>query len=203
MSYLEQFLSSLRFYVELNPAEAAPRNFDGLRQHFLHRQSPAQVQSMTDTRKFLTWLAEHFVEGYPGDLAHACHAASAGFLHSWNASRRPGLAGTLSVTVGSVRYKGTPVFETTRAAIAGLIAAGRAPAIDLPVHVWLTLDDLTVIDLSIVPTLVKYGHLPADTPPVLFWREDAAGDFAFEPLLVDNQFFERVDSGKFMVPPWY
>ena len=57
------------------------------------------------------------------------------------------------------------------------------------------MDDLTVIDLSIVPTLVKYGHLPADTSPVLFWRENAAGDFSFEPLLVDNLFFERIDSG--------
>lgn len=113
------------------------------------------------------------------------------------------MRGTLSLTVGSVRFKGEPVFETTRAAIAGLIAAGGAPAIDLPVHVWLTLDDLTVIDLSIVPTLVKYGSLPADTPPVLFWREDAAGDFAFEPLLVDNLFFERIDSGSFTAPALY
>lgn len=197
MSYLDQFVSALRFYFELNPAEAAPRDFEGLRQHFLHQQSPAQVPSMANTRKFLSLLAERFVEGYPGDIAHACHAASAGFLYSWNASRLPELPGTLSLTVGSVRFKGKPVFETTRAAIAGLIAAGRAPAIDLPVHVWLTLDDLTVIDLSIVPTLITYGHLPANTPPVLFWCEDAADDFAFEPLLVDNLFFQRIDSGSF------
>jgi hypothetical protein len=200
MSYLDQFVSALRFYFELNPAEPAPCDFDDLRQHFLHQQSSAQAPSMANTRKFLTLLAERFVEGYPGDIAHACHAASAGFLHSWNASRLPGLPGTLSLTVGSVYFKGEPVFETTRAAIAGLIAAGRAPAIDLPVHVWLTLDDLTVIDLSIVPTLVKYGRLPADTPPVLFWRENAAGAFVFDPLLVDNLFFERIDSGSFTAP---
>lgn len=200
MSYLDQFISALRFYVELNPAEPAPCDFNDLRQYFLHQQSPAQVPSMANTRKFLTLLAERFVEGYPGDIAHACHAASAGFLHSWHASRLPG---TLSLTVGSVHFKGEPVFETTRVAIAELIAAGRAPKVDLPVHVWLTLDDLTVIDLSIVPTLVKCGHLPADTPPVLFWRENAAGDFSFKPLLVDNLFFERIDSGLFTTPSQY
>lgn len=195
MSYLDQFVSALRFYFELNPAEAAPRDVEGLRQHFLRQQSPSQVPSMAITKKYLAMLAAAFVEGYPGDIAHACHAASAGFLRSWNASRPPGLPGTLSLTVGSVRFKGEPVFETTRAAIAGVIAAGPAPATDLPVHVWLTLDDLTVIDLSIVPTLTGHGLLPAGTPPVLFWREEDAGDFSFEPLLVDNLFFERIDSG--------
>lgn len=38
MSYLDQFVSALRFYVELNPAESVPCDFEDLRQHFLHQK---------------------------------------------------------------------------------------------------------------------------------------------------------------------
>lgn len=199
MPYLDQFIAALRFYFDLNPDEHALPDFDRLKQHFLQNQSPQCAPAIASTKAFLARLAAGFVEHYPGDIAHACHAASAGFLRSWEASRPAGLPGTVALTVGSVRFKGESMFDTTRSAIAELIQAGRAPETDLPVHVWLTLDDLTVIDLTIVPTLIKYGQLPTSTPPVLFWREDAAGDFDFEPLLVDNLFFERIDSGAFTV----
>jgi len=29
--------------------------------------------------------------------------------------------------------------------------------------------------------------------PILVWREDVPSDFDFEPILVDNNFFYRVD----------
>jgi len=200
MSYLDQFVSALRFYFDLNPDEDVRPDFNRLQRHFQQARSANPASSHAITKAFLARLADRFVDGYPGDIAHACHAASAGFLASWGASRPPGLPGTLSITVGSVRFKGRHVFQTTRNAIAQLIDAGRAPGADLPVHVWLTLDDMTVIDLSIVATLIKYGELSAGAPPVLFWRDDAPGDFVFEPLLVDNLFFQRIDSGAFTAP---
>ncbi|WP_312165390.1 hypothetical protein [Massilia timonae] len=200
MAYLDQFISALRFYFDLYPTEASRPDFGRLQQHFQQNQSPLLAPLYEGTRAFTAHLAEQFVAGYPGEIAHACHAASAGFLKSWELSRPDGLPASLAMTVGSVRFKGQPVFETNRTAVASLVHAGRDPGTDLPVHVWLTLDDLTVVDLTIVPTLVRQGQLPSGTAPVLYWRHDTASDYEFEPVLVDNLFFERIDSGTFTAP---
>ena len=196
MAYFDQFISALHYYFELNPSETAP-DFDRLRQHFIRSQSPLLAPSFDETKQFTAWIADRFVGRYPGELAHACHAASAGFMKSWELSRPVDLHGTLAITIGSVRFRGRPVFETTRDEVAKLVHAGRQSGNDVPVHVWLTLDDLTVIDLTLISTLIMSGDLPADAPPVLFWREDCPSEFSFEPVLVDNLFFERIDTGDY------
>jgi hypothetical protein len=101
----------------------------------------------------------------------------------------------LAVTIGNVYYRQNNIYKVTRTSIAQTVAEGFRADKNVDVHVWLTLDDMTVFDLTIVPTLISNGLLAADTPPLLMWRETDQSDFKFEPLLADNKFFERVDTG--------
>jgi hypothetical protein len=195
MAYLDQFVSALKFYFDLHLEEQARPDFTALARFLEH--SRHDRSALGGARSLLKRFPDYFVLRYPGELAHACHAASAGFLMNWQASAPEDVPVTLSLTVGSVSYKGRPLFQTSRSAVADLVRAGPAPGVDLPVHAWLTLDDMTVIDLSIVSTLIKRGELAGSVDPVLFWHEDEPGEFVFEPVLVDNLFFERVDSGAY------
>lgn len=197
MTYIDHFVAALQFYFELNPSEKSGPDFDRLRQSFLQNQLPPVAPAFRNTKRFAAHLADEIVRTFPGDLAHSCHAASSGFLQSWYASQPPEIIGTFAITIGSVRFQGHPVFEATRSSVAEVINCGHQPNTTLPVHVWLTLDDLTVLDLTIVSTLIASGDLPANASRILFWREDQPSEFSFEPILVDNLFFERVDSGEY------
>ena len=62
-------------------------------------------------------------------------------------------------------------------------------------HVWLTFPDMTVLDLTIIPTLVDKGLIqPGSYPtPYVLWREDQDSPFSYIPLLQDNNFATLVD----------
>ncbi|MGK0446908.1 MAG: hypothetical protein ACJA2M_000678 [Polaribacter sp.] len=76
------------------------------------------------------------------------------------------------------------------------MANGFQPNTDLPLHVWLTLPNLTIIDLTIIPTLVDKGielTLQEKAEKVIIWKENEPSNLRYEPLLVDNSFMHRID----------
>jgi hypothetical protein len=73
---------------------------------------------------------------------------------------------------------------------------GRELAARIQGHAWLTLDDMTVVDLTVLPTLTRWKKYPepsAKQSPVLIWREGQSSDFLYEPLLADNGFVPAID----------
>ena len=60
---------------------------------------------------------------------------------------------------------------------------------------WLTLDDMTVLDLTVHTKLLYKGYkgpkLKAEKP--LIWDLSIPGDLDFVPVLVDNHFMYKVD----------
>jgi hypothetical protein len=135
-----------------------------------------------------------------GSLANRCHAVSHGFLKTWQ-SHPVSTQHPLFVTVGNVHFRGEDIYGLTPDKLRAILAEGRKPRHNLDFHVWLTWADMTVFDLSILPSLAAMGRLaPGEASAgVVVWREDQPGDFHFEPLLVDNDFFLKVDTGSTII----
>jgi len=132
-----------------------------------------------------------------GPIEHSCHATSHGFALSL--SKLMGNAAPVAITIGNVMYKGKNLYLSTRESIQNLIQRGFDQSSTVDTHVWLTLPNMQVIDLTIIPTLKAMGiYEPSSLTErqVLCWREDELGDFDFDPILVDNDFFNKVELGK-------
>lgn len=123
-----------------------------------------------------------------------CHAISQSFYENYNKTKY-GDAFPLNITIGNVYYKGKNIYNTNQDKIRSIIHGGRQLDKDLGVHVWLTLENMTVIDLTVLPTLSKKKlfKLKSKSNGILIWREDVKSNFYYEPLLVDNKFMHRVD----------
>lgn len=86
------------------------------------------------------------------------------------------------------------IYQASRDSIGDLIRTGPRDGEDLPVHVWLTLGDMTVLDLTILASLRQQGRDDGGQDGILVWKASDPGDFLFEPLLLDNLFATRVDN---------
>lgn len=136
-------------------------------------------------------IAEDFLDSAERKykIAHSCHATSHYFAQQF-ADRI-----SVAVTIGNVYFRGTNIYGVTREKIEALIHEGFNRKRFVGVHVWLTTTDMTVLDLTALSSLAALGH--AKAPPssnrVLVWNEESPGDLEFEPLLVDNDFFYKVE----------
>jgi len=191
MSYLNQFISAWKFGHTFN-SQVRPT-------HDQVTTLRAQVTAVLET-EYKQWLhaqATGFAEGIPPrHVINRCHAISQSFFENYG---RHGAATSypIFVTVGNVFYQGLDIYGLSKNELRAIISQGPTTRETLGVHVWLTLSDSTVMDLTLIPTLRARGILPAGTRElgsVLMWNEANPGPFRFRPLLVDNQFLYRVDS---------
>lgn len=101
----------------------------------------------------------------------------------------------MTLTVGDVSYRGSRLFGATRETMEQVVANGISTQ-DVPLfHVWLTLADMTVIDLTIMDQLARKGFLdgPADKVQKLnVWSPGNPGKFVYHPILVDDEFIKRL-----------
>lgn len=194
--YLEQFVESLKFLTKFNK-EYRKSNID-----FIELKSTLKGFQATETHEMyeqMRYVIEQMALLYQHQiplehLVNHCHSISHGFWETY--TNHPASKGfTLSVTVGNVYYKGESVYNLTKSKLKQIISKGKVLDEELPVHVWVTLEDMTVFDLTIIPTLIHKGLLDESevTSNLLVWNEEHSGDFVFEPLLIDNDFMHRVD----------
>lgn len=103
----------------------------------------------------------------------------------------------MTLTVGDVSLDGKRLFNASRETISTAVDQGIS-TIDTPkFHVWLTLADMTVIDLTIVRQLVASGAIPEpsseqDASWLTVWREERKGRFDYHPILIDDDFLSRL-----------
>ncbi len=199
-TYFDHFIDALRFLTEIN---ADYRNthpdFSEIEKAIRSAQSESLRQEYAMlSEKILAPFARNYVEriGSVSNVAHSCHSLSDGFLKTW---RRLEIAEMfpLAVTVGNVYYKNENIYGLTKSTLKKILEEGKATKNTLDVHVWLTWDNLSVLDLTVIPSLIEMGKLSAKDvcSPILIWSESEPGDFVFDPILVDNDFFSKVDSG--------
>ncbi len=199
--YIGQFIDGLRFLVKLNKEYRKTQpDFSQIESVIRSNQSGGMIDSYQDVRnKALQPLADHYLGnlGGPAEIANRCHALSHGFFETWRRTDM-GEAFPLAVTIGNVFYRDENIYGLSKSALKKILNEGRRPDKSLDVHVWLTLDDMTVLDLSIISTLITREQLSADDVDslVLVWSADHPGEYWFEPILVDNDFFNRVEAGE-------
>lgn len=201
MSYTTQYIDSLRFLGQIEPESTPPEDYLLRLVETLKEidDDPILVDAYRQGLELLEGLAVLWLEAMPYDPQHKCHSLAQGFLETW-ASTPYGDITPLAITIGNVYYQGQSIYDVTRESIVEAIRIGPTTA-KLPMHVWLTRDDMTVIDFAIKPSLVAMGMMPASQPDttdsqILVWSEKDPGDFIFEPLLVHNNFFYLVDNGE-------
>ena len=201
MSYLDQFVGSLQFLKEFNEEYRANGQEEStVRNVLVELQSHRDGGVYDKTLELLKILSTLVLAKYrPEDVVNKCHAVSQSLFETYNNSAPGGFQ--LNITVGNVIYKGKNLYNLTRGGLREIIGQGPTATGSLDVHVWLTLEDMTVIDLSIIPTLVHRGELPESAleEPILFWHEGKESNFEYQPILVDNEFMHRVDRVRYML----
>jgi hypothetical protein len=200
--YRTAFVGALRNLASLSPEYAATRpDFVQISQILARNREPELMDTYLQVKsRLLQPFAEYYVKTHParGGVANACHAVSAGFRESWG-NLEVAAAFPLTVTIGNVYFRGDNIYKVTFPRLTEILRLGPQAGQTLDVHVWLTCDNLEVIDLTIKSTLLRRRKLNPKKvkSPVLFWSEDEPGDFSYEPLLIDNDFFAKVDTGLF------
>lgn len=197
-TYLEQFIESLRFLSELEPKYSP--DFKQINDAILFTKNDKEVREVYEKIKdtLIIPLAKDHLNKIAGvsTIAHSCHSISYSFMTTWQkfeiSKNFP-----LMMTIGNVYYKNENIYGLTKSKLKAIIKEGNLTNENLDVHVWLTRDDMTVFDLTVVSSLRAMGKLSENKlkPEVLVWSDDITSDFRYEPILTDNDFFSKVDTG--------
>ncbi|ELH5152256.1 hypothetical protein V9K20_003506 [Vibrio cholerae] len=197
-TYLDQFVDSIKFLEKVDSSfDTKQLDFVAIHNMYKDLDSESTTNYYQSMHSFLRKASSEYAVYFArtNELAHQCHSVCENFKNALN--QLPEAEGIdFKVTVGNVFYKGKNIYRLNRKSLKEIVEAG--PQLDkvLDVHVWLTLDDMTVYDLTILSTLEAKGLEPKGTfpyPSVLVWRHDIKSDFNYKPLLVDDYFFHRVD----------
>lgn len=198
--YLDQFVNGLRFLAKINKEYRKTNpDFSDIRDIILSYKTGEVKLSYDKIREdFLKPFSNFFLAktGTSNEIANNCHSISHSFRET--VEKNYGNAFPLSITIGNVFYKNENIYNLSKSSLKKILNEGVCLDKPLSVHVWLTLDDMTVVDLSIISTLIRRGEVTESefASLALIWTEENPGDFWFEPILVDNDFFSKVDSGE-------
>jgi hypothetical protein len=94
-----------------------------------------------------------------------------------------------------VSFDGKKLFNVTRDTIAETVSDGISTIDAQRFHVWLTLVDMTVIDLTINQQLLSLNKiaLPQQKSQWLnVWQPERPGKFDYHPILIDDEFLKRL-----------
>ena len=194
MSYLDEFIDSMRFAADLSGDDAvAVHDFEALRHYY---RDAAKNHSLA---KFVQGpflqLAKEFILNTPYNVADQCHSVSQQFFercHDIGIAEECGLA----ITVGNIEFKGRKVYPTSRERVASTLDAGFSPDSPLHLHVWITTVNMFVLDLTVIPTLLSKGLAhPKDFKgkEVLVAKNGIKKSLRYRPILHDDSFMYKVD----------
>lgn len=101
----------------------------------------------------------------------------------------------MTLTIGDVSHEGEKLFNTKQSILEECVRNGISTLDEPKFHVWLTLADMTVIDLTIVSQLQATGRvlIPESGEQWLtVWRPERPGRLNYHPLLIDDAFLSRL-----------
>jgi len=194
MSYLEQFVDSMRFLEKFDKNQKKEGlNYEDVSRGIERNLLDEELQNFLDNN--LGNAANGFIRNSPGNLANLCHSVSQQFYENWM-SQKIGDIAPVAITVGNVKYKGQEIYQVSRSSVKRIMAKGFCPDESLDVHVWLTFSNMTVLDLTIIPTLVSKGLAsPSEFEDLRYviWKEGESSSFEYIPVLQHNNFMYVVD----------
>lgn len=194
MKYLTQFVDSMRFLEKFDKFQKRQGlNYDDVIRGIEGNIHDKELQRFLDNH--LGKAASGFIQNAPGDLANLCHSVSQQFYDNWMLQEIGNIA-PVAITVGNVKYKDKEIYQVSRSSVKRIMAKGFCPNESLEVHVWLTFSNMTVLDLTIVPTLISKGLAsPSDFDGrrYVIWNEGGGSNFEYTPILQHNNFMYVVD----------
>lgn len=192
MSYRDAFLQAFQNrakFVPVDQARVCYQDLAGFGLEWAHQNSRDFHEF---THLFLkSWL---YTRGTPES---ACHNVSSSALITaiLQANYEED---EISLTIGDVSFMGKWMYNVSQESLQNIIKDGRAYDKTLDCHVWLTYRSNHVFDLSLIYNLMKRGlYSPKiNEDPIIYWNdqsEKTKWELEYKPLLVDNDFFFRVD----------
>lgn len=135
--------------------------------------------------------------GHSLPIANACHTVCY-HLVNWLISTNACDARDLAYTVGDVSFHGKWMYNVSEENLKETLAKGRDTSSDVNVHAWLTYRTNYVFDPTILFTLADWDLYDLDSSPnrLQLWSdyyEELRWELDYKPILVDSDFFNRVD----------
>jgi len=197
VTYLEQFYRAILYLERFDKGlRKQPNDYLALKESLEAFWDQREHETYDLTLKLINTIGKNMIDSIGSDiLINKCHAISHSLrlnYYGYPAINKP----IVDITIGNVFYKDDNLYNLSKAKLKRIITEGPSTNKALDVHVWLTMENMTVIDPTIMRTLVHRDEIPIrkyEEDPILIWREDVSSDFRYEPMLVDNEFFYRVD----------
>lgn len=194
MNYLKKFVESIRFLEKFDKNHKRT-NLDyekvtrGIESNLLNDD----LKAFLDQK--LGEAANEFIQNSPMNLANLCHSVSQQFYENWM-SQQIGELAPVAITIGNVKFKNRETYQVSKSSIKKIISQGFCPDKSLELHVWLTFSNMTILDLTIIPTLISKGFASLadfEGKKYLIWKEGENADFDYIPFLQHNNFLYEVD----------
>lgn len=134
-------------------------------------------------------------------IAHACHVVAYDMLQ-WMIKNKYCDPRDLAYTVGNISVEEQCPYDITEASLMETIRKGHDFDNEVNVHAWLTFRTNYVLDPTILFTLREWKcpyNLGLESHPIHFWNEDnekMRWILDYKPMLVDSDFYSRVDVAK-------
>lgn len=194
MDYLNKFVESIRFLEKFEKEFRREKiDYKKITEDIHNSCIDKDLNNFLDLR--LGEAASIFIQNSTISLENLCHSVSQQFYENW--MRQPiGELAPVAVTIGNVKFKGKELYEVSRSSIKRIMAKGFSPEENLELHVWLTFPNMTVLDLTIVPTLISKGqasYSDFNNCNYVIWKEGEHENLEYIPFLRHNNFMYIVD----------
>ncbi|MDC0434102.1 hypothetical protein OAM69_00480 [bacterium] len=196
MSFSEEFVRSISyrshfdsaFKIDEDSARVLERTFEDTSARAL--EEPFFGIRQTVCALAQVYAADNETAPYP----YQCLADSHTFLNACLAQKIVNEK-YMTLTVGDVSFDGQKLFDVSRSTLESAVAQGISTQDKPRFHVWLTLADMTIVDLTIINQLASLLHICApssDNELLNVWRTERKGRFDYHPMLVDDDFLSRL-----------
>ena len=196
MSFEQQFTSGIEyrthfdtnFTLDEKEQEKLEATFSQTSERALEEPFFSQRQKVCSLAQ--TYAADNTVEPF----AYQCLADSHTFL---TACLEQGIVKKryMTLTIGDVSIDGQRLYNVSRDTLRSVVDTSISTFDEPRFHVWLTLVDMTVIDLTIVNQLIGLQKMARPETPEQWlnvWRPERRGRFDYHPILIDDDFLSRL-----------
>jgi hypothetical protein len=197
MDYVSKFIAAMSFAGEIDPNRKVNNNrLVEIEKYYRELMKNRELRLYVNN--VVSESARQCVRGAPFSLADQCHNISQTFFERSTSMGLTEFCG-MAVTVGDVVFKGKRIYGATPESVKEVIHKGFAPEEPLNLHVWITLANMTVVDLAIIPTLVSKGVATTKDfkgKDIVVWKESKGQSLEYIPILHDDNFLYKVDKIK-------
>lgn len=100
----------------------------------------------------------------------------------------------LFITIGNVKLDQKYLFEIDTTNLSEKISNGTKYTTPIDFHVWVTLPDLSIIDMTLDGSLKYYcGNFDVESYKIIMWREDKESILEYEPLYIHTDIRLLID----------